>query len=65
MACTHVPLPRRNFYLNFANFYNGSDTDDQDNETDGDWFSSKNAFFVLRRNFVLPANIVWYFGGPF
>ena len=65
MPCTHVPLPQWNFYLNFANFYNGSDTDNEDSKTDGDWFSSKNAFFVLRRNFVLPANIVRYFGGPF
>ena len=36
MPCTHMPLPQRNFYLNFANFYNGSDTDDEDSEIDGD-----------------------------
>lgn len=65
MACTHVPLPQRNFYVNFANFYNCSDTDNQDSKTDSDWFSSKNGFFVLRRNFLLAANIVRYFGGPF
>lgn len=36
MACTHVPLPQRNFYVNFAKFYNCSDTDNQDSKTDSD-----------------------------
>ena len=33
MALTHVPSPQRDIYLNLANSYNGSDTDNQDSET--------------------------------
>ena len=32
MALTHVPSPQRDIYLNLANSYNGSDTDNQDSQ---------------------------------